>query len=129
MNYVPLLLNLPAFVALLLTRFKTRVGCLSEKEAAEVLGYTQASWDNHAAAFGAMDVDKILLDYTEDSVIIVSDFTSGVAQTVGCGTAEDVTACLRDVDATALTQAIFSQPGAFFGLPPIGPVIEEQTLP
>jgi len=44
------------------------------------LAETQASWDNHAAAFGAMDVDKILLDYTEDSVIIVSDFTSGVDQ-------------------------------------------------
>merc|ERR1719183_457402 len=38
----------------------------------------QASWDNHAAAFGASDVDKILLDYTEDSVIIVTDFTTNV---------------------------------------------------
>ena len=46
MNYVPLLLNLPVFAALLLTRFKPRVGCLSERAAAQALGYTQASWDN-----------------------------------------------------------------------------------
>ena len=29
------------------------------------------SWDNHFAAFGAQDVDKILLDYTEKSTIKV----------------------------------------------------------
>ena len=40
-----------------------------------------------------------------------------------------MTACLRDIDATTLTQAIYSQPGAFFGLPPVGPVLEEKTLP
>ena len=34
-------------------------------------GPVQASWDNHFAAFGAQDVDKILLDYTEKSVIKV----------------------------------------------------------
>ena len=34
-------------------------------------GPVQASWDKHFAAFGAQDVDKILLDYTEKSVIKV----------------------------------------------------------
>ena len=37
----------------------------------------QESWDNHFAAFGGQDVDRILLDYTEDSEIIVYDQTSG----------------------------------------------------
>jgi len=39
---------------------------------------TLASWDNHAEAFGEMNVSKILLDYTEASTIIVSDVTTGV---------------------------------------------------
>merc|ERR1719181_2378994 len=39
---------------------------------------TLASWENHAEAFGEMNVDKILLDYTEASTIIVSDVTTGV---------------------------------------------------
>merc|ERR1740138_1456402 len=45
-----------------------------------LLGYyaTKASWENHAEAFGEMNVDKILLDYTEASTIIVSDVTTGV---------------------------------------------------
>ena len=34
-------------------------------------GPVQASWDNHFAAFGAQDVDKVLKDYTETSVIKV----------------------------------------------------------
>ena len=34
-------------------------------------GPVQASWDNHFAAFGAQDVDKVLKDYTEKSVIKV----------------------------------------------------------
>ena len=46
--------------------------------AARKLAATQASWDNHAAAFGTSDVEKILLDYTEDSVITVTDFTTNV---------------------------------------------------
>merc|ERR1740138_932085 len=46
--------------------------------AARKLAATQASWDNHAAAFESSDVDKILLDYTEDSVITVTDFTTNV---------------------------------------------------
>ena len=29
----------------------------------------QAAWDNHFAAFGAQDVDKIMLDYTDQSVL------------------------------------------------------------
>ena len=40
-------------------------------------GPVQASWDNHFAAFGAQDVDKILLDYTEKSVIKVYNQVTG----------------------------------------------------
>lgn len=38
----------------------------------------QASWDNHFAAFGAQDVNKILLDYTEESEIMTYDAVTGV---------------------------------------------------
>jgi len=37
----------------------------------------QAAWDNHFAAFGGQDVEKILKDYTEQSVITVYDQTTG----------------------------------------------------
>jgi ketosteroid isomerase-like protein len=37
----------------------------------------QASWDNHFAAFGAQDVERILQDYTEDSVITVHSQATG----------------------------------------------------
>merc|ERR1712224_739854 len=40
-------------------------------------GKVQASWDNHFAAFGDQDVDKILKDYTEKSVIKVYDQITG----------------------------------------------------
>jgi len=46
----------------------------------------QSAWDNHFAAFGGQDVDRILQDYTEKSVITVYDQTSG-AQTVFTGLA------------------------------------------
>ena len=36
-----------------------------KRRSAEPGAAGQASWDNHFAAFGAQDVDKILLDYTE----------------------------------------------------------------
>ena len=34
-------------------------------------------WDNHFGAFGAQDVPKILLDYTDDSIVTVFDKKSG----------------------------------------------------
>jgi hypothetical protein len=37
---------------------------------------TQAGWDNHFAAFAEQDVEKILLDYTEDSEINIYDWTT-----------------------------------------------------
>merc|ERR1711924_457117 len=40
-------------------------------------GPVQASWDNHFAAFGGQDVDKVLKDYTENSVIKVYDQITG----------------------------------------------------
>ncbi|CAM9145134.1 unnamed protein product [Scytosiphon promiscuus] len=36
----------------------------------------QDVWDNHFAAFGAQDVDRILLDYDESSVIMTFDQTT-----------------------------------------------------
>jgi len=38
---------------------------------------TQAAWDNHFSAFGTQDVEKILIDYSEDSVITTFDQTTG----------------------------------------------------
>jgi hypothetical protein len=43
-------------------------------------GATQAGWDNHFAAFGAQNLTKILLDYTEESQVIVYDITTGVEE-------------------------------------------------
>jgi hypothetical protein len=37
----------------------------------------QAAWDNHFAAFGAQDVEKILQDYSEQSVITVYEQSTG----------------------------------------------------
>ena len=37
----------------------------------------QPAWDNHFAAFGGQDVDKVLKDYTEASVIKVYDQITG----------------------------------------------------
>lgn len=38
---------------------------------------TQTAWDNHFSAFGSQDVEKILIDYSEDSVIHTFDQTTG----------------------------------------------------
>ena len=40
----------------------------------------QVGWDNHFAAFATLDLDRILLDYTETSVVNIYDFGSGVAR-------------------------------------------------
>lgn len=40
---------------------------------------TQNSWDNHFEAFGAQNVEQILEDYVEESVVVVFDFHTGVA--------------------------------------------------
>lgn len=47
---------------------------------------TQAAWDNHFSAFGTQDVEKILIDYSEDSVITTFDQTTG-SKTVFTGLA------------------------------------------
>ena len=39
-------------------------------------GSVQAAWDNHFSAFGEQDLDKIMLDYTEDSLLRLYDFTT-----------------------------------------------------
>ena len=56
----------------------------------------QESWDNHFAAFGGQDVDRILFDYTEDSEIIGYDQTSG-GKTVS-----------TDLPASAIASPVFS---------------------
>jgi len=48
-------------------------GNMAEYKATSV----QMAWDNHFAAFGAQDVDKIMLDYDEQSTAEVFDWTSG----------------------------------------------------
>lgn len=37
---------------------------------------TQEAWNNHFAAFGGSDLDKIMLDYTDTSVVRTYDFAS-----------------------------------------------------
>lgn len=48
---------------------------VTKREAKDENGYkpksVQEAWDNHFAAFGAQDVDKILLDYDDNSVAYV----------------------------------------------------------
>eukprot|EP00999_Lentomonas_sp_LEN2_P000984 NODE_1991_length_679_cov_76.177536_g1941_i0.p1 GENE.NODE_1991_length_679_cov_76.177536_g1941_i0~~NODE_1991_length_679_cov_76.177536_g1941_i0.p1 ORF type:complete len:178 (-),score=34.81 NODE_1991_length_679_cov_76.177536_g1941_i0:73-606(-) len=44
---------------------------LSEKE------QLQAAWDNHFSAFGEQDIEKILVDYTDASVISVVETSTG----------------------------------------------------
>merc|ERR1712061_826021 len=41
----------------------------------------QEAWDNHFAAFGAQDVDKIMLDYTDRSVLKAFNHLDGKLQT------------------------------------------------
>ena len=36
-----------------------------------------AAWDNHFSAFGGQDLEKILLDYTDESEVIVWDTKTG----------------------------------------------------
>ena len=83
----------------------------------------QQSWDNHFAAFGGQDVERIL-DYAEDSVIIVYDQTSG-GQTVFTGLSGDgdpftgLFARLSDtsdlvVSAVEVNEATNGQPGSVF---------------
>ena len=37
----------------------------------------QAAWDNHFAAFGGQDIDRIMLDYNEDSVLMSYETVAG----------------------------------------------------
>jgi len=47
---------------------------------------TQAAWENHFAAFGSQDVEKILIDYSEESIITLFNQITG-AKTVFNGLA------------------------------------------
>jgi len=44
---------------------------LGDKDKAPPATVVAPAWDNHFSAFGAQDVDKIMLDYTEESQIVV----------------------------------------------------------
>jgi len=54
---------------------------VTKREATALSGYkpknVQEAWDNHFAAFGAQDVDKILLDYDDSSVARVHNNVTG----------------------------------------------------
>jgi hypothetical protein len=56
-------------------------------------GPVQDAWDNHFSAFGTKDVDKILLDYTAQSVITIYDQNTGT-KTVHSGL-EGARACFE----------------------------------
>jgi len=38
---------------------------------------TQLAWDNHFNAFGSQDLEKMMLDYVEESVAVIHDMTTG----------------------------------------------------
>ena len=48
---------------------------------AVALAGTQAAWDNHFSAFGAQDLDEIMLDYTDASILNSYEYCSGVLTT------------------------------------------------
>merc|ERR1712203_333342 len=54
---------------------------VTKREATDNNGYLpksiQEAWDNHFAAFGGQDVDKILLDYDDNSVARVHNNVDG----------------------------------------------------
>lgn len=79
-------------------------------------GKVQASWDNHFAAFGGQDVDKILKDYTEKSVIKVYDQITGeLAEFKGLkGVKELFTGLFKDLHDTSglAAPAIRVDPGS-----------------
>jgi len=50
---------------------------VNDKEVASGTGAVHDSWNNHFAAFGAQDVDKVLQDYTNKSVITVYNQADG----------------------------------------------------
>lgn len=58
----------------------------------------QPAWDNHFAAFGSQNVDQILLDYTDESVVTVYNVKSG-KQDVYKGLAQ-VETCFEGLFAT-----------------------------
>eukprot|EP00904_Undaria_pinnatifida_P007659 jgi/Undpi1/4022/HiC_scaffold_16.g07389.m1 len=65
------------------TRVTTRTGIrtgATRMSAAYAPQNVQAAWDNHLAAFGGKDVDKILLDYDEKSVVTIFDQTKDEKQ-------------------------------------------------
>ena len=84
----------------------------------------QTSWNNHFAAFGAQDVDMILLDYTDDSVITVYNQLTG-SNTVYSGL-DGVRSCfvelfgslydISDLAAPIITvkEASLHEPGSVF---------------
>ena len=53
----------------------------NDSEAPTGSGPVHAGWANHFAAFGGQDVDKILLDYVEDSEITVYNHADGSSTT------------------------------------------------
>jgi hypothetical protein len=74
---------LAVFVAVAIVAAENDVGSGSGSESGSVLGSgcigtaTECGWQNHLNAFGTQDLDKIMLDYTEDSMIAVHDIATG----------------------------------------------------
>lgn len=56
------------------------------------------------------------------------DVGASLAAQVGCDAAADVKACLQELDATTLTEAIFALSTSALGLPALGPTIDGEVL-
>ena len=58
--------------------FVDRVPSTLNLNTASTGGPTQAGWDNHFAAFGGQNLQQILLDYVQQSQVVVFDIRTGV---------------------------------------------------
>lgn len=77
----------------------------------------QAAWDNHFQAFGGQNLDQIMLDYTEDSVIRCHDHRTGET-TVATGMTEirkffaTLFAALTDLSTLAAPEVVVEEGSA-----------------
>ena len=77
--------------------------CTSGNQTVEAV--VQPAWDNHFAAFGGQDVSKVLLDYCEESKIIVYNWHDDT-ETVYNGMAGD---CVEIKQCVGCTRQVFTK--------------------
>ena len=76
-----IMLNMPVLLLLVASLTTTRATSNTRSLAAYKPTNVSTAWDNHFSAFGGQDLDKIMLDYDNSSVLKAYDFTSKVQYT------------------------------------------------